>query len=193
MPCLQLYSFSDTVSQGITLSPDLYVETGIGAGDSITQPLWVRVILVNVFPDARKYIRIQEDFRTALAIQANAERAATIFDDGYLSTKYSANANVTVCIAQDLESSVNLKKTPEEATVVLGIAEDTTLRVKLFDSDATLYIQGDASRTLQTRVEPEALIHIKPNAEAGVLVAGSDTMEAEACQEFLPPVPPTEP
>lgn len=193
MPCLQLYSFSDTVSQGLALTPELYNETTVTAGDTVTQPLWVRVILVNVYPDARKYVRIYEDLCLGLGIQSESEVDVELGTDGAYVAKPGEDADVVAGINQDAIEEAGLKDEPETATVSVEIKDDAARTLRLIDADSTLSIAQDADKTVPDRQEAHAYVYLGPDAEYGILIEGSDTMEAEACQEPSAPPTPEEP
>lgn len=183
MPCLQLYSFSDTVSQGLALTPELYNETTVTAGDTVTQPLWVRVILVKVYPDARKYVRIYEDLCLGFGIQNDGDTAFNLKTESAYVANPGENADVVALINPDATEEAGLKDEPETATVSIELKDDAARTLRLFDADSAVCIAQDADKTVPDQEDAHAYVFLGPDAEYGILIEGSDTMEAERCQE----------
>lgn len=182
MPCLTLYGFSDVEAQALALSPDFYATSMIIPASEQTQPIWARVVLVAVYPDARKYLSIPADACEGIYIDADAEFDAYIQPDADTFIVDDAWADVLLRIAADAEKHIDAGE--QEADIVLTLAPEAHKQLALnLDGDATLALKQDAQRPLVEAADSDAALNIAPDAEITIDIEASDTMEAEVCQE----------
>lgn len=182
MPCLTLYGFSDVEAQAIALSPDFYATSMIIPASEQTQPIWARVVLVAVYPDARKYLRIEADACEAVHIDADAQFEAYIDADADVFLVDEAWADIVLRIAADAEKRIVEQQ--EEADIVLTLQPQAQKELALSaDSCAVLTLKQDAQRQIAQASDSNAALSIAPDAEITIDIEASDTMEAEVCQE----------
>lgn len=182
MPCLTLYGFSDVEAQAIALSPDFYTTSMIIPASEQTQPIWARVVLVAVYPDARKYLKVLADACEGVFIDSDAEFDAYIEPDADVFLIDDAWADVLLAISQDAQRHIDTGD--QEADVVLELAPQAQKQLALkLDGAASLAIKTDAQRPVVQAADSDTALSIAPDAEVTLEIEASDTMEAEVCQE----------
>jgi len=182
MPCLVLYGFSDTEAQALALSPDFYNTTMIVPSSDQTQPIWPHVILVGVYPDARKYLKIEADACGLVDIDTDASFDAHLYADADVFIEDDAFADVLLAIAQDAQARLEAEE--PEADIVLNISAQAQKYLTLQqDGDALLGVRLDADHTVAEPADSDVALRVSPDACKLIEIDASDTMESEACDE----------
>ena len=80
---MQLYSYSDTGSQGIHLGPNFLPNFILAPSDFETQPIWLEISFAFVAADACKVLDIGSDAFKCLAVRQDASRTLDIDPDAF--------------------------------------------------------------------------------------------------------------